>query len=112
MSTSALTFDLLAWIDSRTRSYEETIEAWKTSCPRLSIWDDAVVDGLVRIDRRSGEGAIVVLSALGQTALAADDLRLEPRRVPNACDLRRAHAHARKGNRPCPEYRAPDLTRV
>jgi hypothetical protein len=75
MSTSALTFDLLAWIDSRTRSYEETIEAWKTSCPRLSIWDDAVVDGLVRIDRRSGEGAIVVLTALGQTALAADDLR-------------------------------------
>jgi hypothetical protein len=70
MSTSALTFDLLAWIDSRTRSYEETIEAWKTSCPRLSIWDDAVVDGLVRIDRRSGEGAIVVLTALGHTALA------------------------------------------
>jgi len=73
MSTSALTFDLLAWIDSRTRSYEETIEAWKTSCPRLSIWDDAVVDGLVRIDRRSADGGIVVLTALGHTALATGD---------------------------------------
>ena len=71
MSTAALTIDLLAWIDSRTRSYEETIEAWKTSCPRLSIWDDAVVDGLVRIERRSGDGATVVLTALGHRALAA-----------------------------------------
>ena len=72
MSPSALTFDLLAWIDNRARSYEETIEAWKTSCPRLSIWDDAVVDGLVRIDGRSGgDGAIVVLTALGHRALAA-----------------------------------------
>jgi hypothetical protein len=68
-TTSALTLDLLAWIDSRTRSYEETIEAWKTSCPRLSIWDDAVIDGFVRIERRSGRGAIVALTALGQTTL-------------------------------------------
>jgi hypothetical protein len=70
VSTSALTFDLLSWIDARTRSYEETIEAWKTSCPRLSVWDDAVIDGLVRVDRRSGQGATVVLTALGSTALA------------------------------------------
>lgn len=70
VSTSALTFDLLSWIDRRPRSYEETIEAWKTSCPRLSVWDDAVIDGLVRVNRRSGEGTIVVLTALGRTALA------------------------------------------
>lgn len=70
VSTSAVTFDLLSWIDGRTRSYEETIEAWKTSCPRLSVWDDAVIEGLVRIDRRSGQGAIVVLTA-GRTVLAS-----------------------------------------
>jgi hypothetical protein len=70
VSTPALTFDLLSWIDGRSRSYEETIEAWKTSCPRLSVWDDAVIDGLVRIERRSEEGAIVVLTARGRTALA------------------------------------------
>ena len=39
-------------------------------CPRLSVWDDAVIDGLVRIDRRSEQGAIVVLTAVGRTALA------------------------------------------
>lgn len=70
LSTSALTFDLLSWIDGRTRSYEETIEAWKTSCPQLAVWDDAVSDGLVRIDQRPGQGAIVVLTALGRTTLA------------------------------------------
>lgn len=38
--------------------------------PRLSVWDDAVIDGLVRIERRSEEGAIVVLTARGRSALA------------------------------------------
>ena len=71
-STSAPTVDLLTWIDSRTRSYEETIDAWKTSCPRLSVWDDAVTDGLVRIDRRSGRITVVVVTALGRAALAAE----------------------------------------
>ena len=70
VSPSALAFDLLSWIDGRTRSYEETIEAWKTSCPRLSVWDDAVIDGLVRIDR-SGQGSIVVLTAFGRATLAS-----------------------------------------
>jgi hypothetical protein len=43
----------------------------RRAAPDSRIWDDAVVDGLVRIDRRSGDGAIVVLTALGQRALAA-----------------------------------------
>jgi hypothetical protein len=70
MSTSDLTFDLLSWIDRRTRSYAETIEAWKTTCPQLSVWDDAVIDGLVRVERRSRKGAIVVLTTRGHEALA------------------------------------------
>jgi ketosteroid isomerase-like protein len=60
--------DLLAWIDTRPRTYDETLEAWKTSCPRLSVWDDAVIEGLVRIDRRAENGAIVVLTAPRRTA--------------------------------------------
>ena len=69
VSLSNLTVDLLTWIDSRPRSYEETIETWKTSCPRLSIWDDAVTDGLVRIDRRTGQAATVVLTSTGRSWL-------------------------------------------
>jgi hypothetical protein len=56
---SALTVQLLEWLAERPRSYAETLEAWKTSCPRLTIWEDAVKDGLVRVER----GAVVLTSA-------------------------------------------------
>jgi hypothetical protein len=55
---SALTVQLLEWLAERPRSYAETLEAWKTSCPRLTIWDDAVKDRLVRVER----GAVVLTS--------------------------------------------------
>ncbi|MGZ4333523.1 MAG: hypothetical protein ACXVRJ_04555 [Gaiellaceae bacterium] len=48
---TAPTAQLLAWLAERPRSYAETIEVWKTSCPRLSVWEDAVADELVRIDQ-------------------------------------------------------------
>jgi len=60
---SALTLQMLEWLAERPRSYAETLEVWKTSCPRLTIWEDAVKDGLVRIER----GNVVVTSA-GATA--------------------------------------------
>jgi hypothetical protein len=48
--TSALTTQMLEWLDAEPRSYTETLDAWKTSCPRLSIWEDAVADRLIRIE--------------------------------------------------------------
>ena len=62
---SAPTLQLLEWLDARPRSYAETIEAWRSSCPRLTIWEDAIAEGLVSIRR----GA-VVLTAAGEAALA------------------------------------------
>jgi hypothetical protein len=50
---NAPTLQLLAWLAERPRSYAETIETWKTSCPRLSVWEDAVADRLVRVERGS-----------------------------------------------------------
>lgn len=50
---------MLEWIGERPRSYAETLEAWKTSCPRLTIWEDAVADGFVRVER----GAVTLTSA-------------------------------------------------
>ena len=47
--TEALTLQMLTWLDERPRGYAETLEAWRTSCPRLSIWEDALADGLIRI---------------------------------------------------------------
>ena len=44
----------LAWVEGGAHSYAEAMEAWRSSCPRLSIWEDAIGDGLIRID---GTGA-------------------------------------------------------
>ena len=68
----SLTRDFLAWIASAPRTYAEVMEAWQTSCPRLSIWEDALADGLVRLGR-SGEAAtgrvVVTLTARGRAVL-------------------------------------------
>jgi hypothetical protein len=68
-----LTLQMLAWLAERPRTYAETMEAWRTSCPRLSIWEDALADRLVRVvpiegfvgQRRSG----VVLTPEGRSLL-------------------------------------------
>ena len=44
-----LTLQFLAWIGEAPRSYGEVMDAWRTSCPRLSIWEDALRDGLVAV---------------------------------------------------------------
>jgi hypothetical protein len=49
-----LTLDFLAWLAAQPRSYTEAIDAWRTSCPRLSIWEDALADGLVAVERSNG----------------------------------------------------------
>ena len=51
-SADALTQQFLAWIDEAPRSYADA-EAWRRSCPHLSIWEDAISDGLVRFENSS-----------------------------------------------------------
>jgi hypothetical protein len=50
-TVAAPTLQLLEWIAERSRTYPETIEVWKSSCPRLTVWEDALSDGLVRVER-------------------------------------------------------------
>jgi hypothetical protein len=64
-TATAPTVQLLAWITERSRSYAETVEVWKTSCPRLAVWEDALADKLVRIDQ-----GLVLLTAAGRELLA------------------------------------------
>ena len=63
----ALILQLLEWIDERPHTYAEAIETWRTSCPRLSIWEDACIAGL--IDGEPGAGHIVALSPKGRELL-------------------------------------------
>jgi hypothetical protein len=47
----ALILDLLEWIGPGARPYAEVLEAWRTSCPRLPVWEDATDRGLIARDR-------------------------------------------------------------
>ena len=49
-----LTLQFLAWIGEAPRPYGEVMDAWRTSCPRLSIWEDALADGLVEVGQNPG----------------------------------------------------------
>ena len=48
----ALTQQFLAWVAEAPRSYAEA-DAWRRSCPHLSIWEDAISDGLVQFENGS-----------------------------------------------------------
>lgn len=63
----ALTLQLLQSLAERPRPYAEVLETWRTSCPRLSIWEDACSDGLV--DCLPGT-QWVTISARGRALLA------------------------------------------
>jgi hypothetical protein len=70
---SALLLHFLAWVAARPRGYAETMAAWRTSCPRLQVWEDATAEGLVRLE--AGIGATqgetrIALTAAGLAALA------------------------------------------
>lgn len=50
--------DLVEWVAREPRSYTEFLEAWRTSCPRLAVWEEASERGLV--ERRSENGRTMV----------------------------------------------------
>jgi len=56
--------DLLAWIAKEERTYAEVMDAWRTSCPRLPVWEEANARGLVARNLRDGI-AIVTITAKG-----------------------------------------------
>jgi hypothetical protein len=70
LTVSRPTLELLAWVRDRERTYAETIDAWRSSCPRLTAWEDALADDLVEVVRRpDASGSTVVLTARGLDVL-------------------------------------------
>jgi len=53
-----LILDLVEWVERRERTYDETMEAWRTSCPRLPVWEDATERRLV--ERAVANGRVIV----------------------------------------------------
>jgi len=66
-----LTLDFLAWLAGGPRPYGEVMEAWRTSCPRLTVWEDALDRGLVARIRRAGGAPVIELTGRGRALLAA-----------------------------------------
>lgn len=67
-----LTRDMLVWLAARHRTYAETMEVWRTSCPRFSIWEDALDAGLVHVESIPGAPlteAAVTVTARGRALL-------------------------------------------
>ena len=67
-----LIYDLVEWIAREPRSYVEVIDAWRTSCPRLTVWEDAVDRGLV-IREGGGAATRIRVTPAGQAFLASLD---------------------------------------
>jgi hypothetical protein len=73
----SLVLDLLEWIGREPRPYVEVLEAWRTSCPRLPVWEEANQRGFIKRHRSTGNRPLVSVSADG-----AHYLRTQRRRSP------------------------------
>jgi hypothetical protein len=64
-----LVLDFVEWIAREPRVYSEVIATWRTSCPRLTIWEDAVDRGFVERETIAGFGMIVMVTQDGEKLL-------------------------------------------
>jgi hypothetical protein len=63
-----LILDLLEWLAPRDRSYEEVMDAWRTSCPKLPVWEEASDRGLLEREETAGR-SVVRISLSGRELL-------------------------------------------
>jgi hypothetical protein len=65
-----LILDLVEWVSKAPRSYSEVMDAWRTSCPRLTVWEDAVDRGYLVRERMEGGPITVKVTPEGLKFLA------------------------------------------
>jgi D-3-phosphoglycerate dehydrogenase len=68
-TVDALILDLLEWIGPGSRAYAEVIEAWRTSCPGLPVWEEADERGFLERRHEAGLEVRVSVSAAGREFL-------------------------------------------
>jgi D-3-phosphoglycerate dehydrogenase / 2-oxoglutarate reductase len=68
-SLEPLILDLLEWIGPGARPYAEVLDAWRTSCPRLPVWEEANDRGFIEQHHEPGHEATVCLSTTGRQYL-------------------------------------------
>lgn len=65
-----LVLDLLNWLEPKPKSYAEVMDGWRTSCPRLPVWETAVERDLVARERIAGK-SVITLTDRGRSLLRA-----------------------------------------
>ena len=65
----SLILDLLEWVGREPRPYAEVMEAWRTSCPRLPVWEEANARGFLEQRHVEGSPALVTVSSAGRRHL-------------------------------------------
>ena len=46
-ANEALILDFVEWVAAAPRTHRDVMETWRTSCPRLTVWEDALDAGYV-----------------------------------------------------------------
>ena len=69
-SVDDLILDLLEWLGSSPRPYTEVLDAWRTSCPRLPVWEEANDRGFILRHDLPGGAPFVTVSAEGTAYLS------------------------------------------
>ena len=72
VDNKALVLDLVEWIARQPRRYADVMDAWRTSCPRFPIWEDAVDLGFVIRVQAAGSAAMVDVTPAGAAFLRAE----------------------------------------
>ena len=68
-AADSLVLDLVEWVAREPRPYSDVIATWRTSCPRLTVWEDAVDSGYVAREGAPGSPAMVVVTENGRNWL-------------------------------------------
>ena len=65
-----LILDLVEWCARQPRPYADVIDAWRTSCPRLTVWEDAIERGFLTRETGRGNKPHITVTENGRAFLA------------------------------------------
>lgn len=66
-----LMVEFLTWLSNRQRTYDEAAEAWRSTCPRHTVWEDAIIEGFIQVMPANGPRRCeVALTPRGRAILA------------------------------------------
>ena len=70
-----LILDLVEWVATQPRPYAEALEIWRTSCPRLPVWEEAMERGFVTRNLLQHGVAVIAATPAGEALLRASGRR-------------------------------------